>query len=104
MNFQAQAHHDSIPYKLSRHEIESMIAYAWSMKQTLVAVILGICLWTIALVVEIARSAQSSTIWICVVGLALGLLGIADIARRNASARKKASLSPRFEQQYREEL
>ena len=42
----------------------------------------GVVLWLIALVVEIARSAPASQIWICVVGAALGPLGIIYTIRR----------------------
>jgi len=59
------------------------------MKQTLVAVICGISLWAIALVVELVRSAPSTSIWICVVGLGFGVLGILDIARRMAKERNR---------------
>jgi len=39
-------------------------------------IVSGIILWLIALVIEIARSAPTSQIWICVVGALLGLVGL----------------------------
>ena len=59
------------------------------MKQTLIAVICGISAWAVALIVELARNAPTTSIWICVVGLALGVLGILDIARRMIKERKR---------------
>jgi len=59
------------------------------MKQALPVVILGTCAWAVALVVEIAISAEASSIWICVAGIGLGLLGIAYILRGLVKNRKK---------------
>jgi Protein of unknown function (DUF2530) len=59
------------------------------MKQALPVVILGTCAWAVALVVEIAISAEASSIWICVAGIGLGLLGVAYILRGLFKSRKK---------------
>jgi len=55
--------------------------YARLVRQTLPIVILGTSAWFIALVIELARNAQSSSIWICLVGIGLGLLGTTYILR-----------------------
>ena len=39
-------------------------------------------MWLIALVIEIARSAPATQIWICVTGAALGLVGLVYSIRR----------------------
>jgi len=44
-------------------------------------VILGTSAWFVALVVELAVGAQHSSIWICLVGIALGLMGTGYILR-----------------------
>ena len=49
----------------------------------------GVVLWLIALVVQIARSASASQIWICVVGAALGPLGIMYTIRRERRESKE---------------
>ena len=49
----------------------------------------GVVLWLIALVVQIARSAPASQIWICVVGAALGPLGIIYTIRRERRESKE---------------
>ena len=49
----------------------------------------GVVLWLIALVIEIARSAPASQIWICVVGAFLGPLGIIYTARREKREHQK---------------
>jgi len=59
------------------------------MKQALPVVILGTCAWAVALVVEIAISAEASSIWISVAGIGLGLLGVAYILRGLFKSRKK---------------
>jgi hypothetical protein len=46
------------------------------MGTTVKVIVSGIILWLIALVIEIARSAPTSQIWICVVGALLGLVGL----------------------------
>lgn len=45
-------------------------------------IIAGTILWLIALVVEIARSAPATQIWICLVGALLGLVGLRYTIRR----------------------
>ncbi len=45
-------------------------------------IIAGTFLWLIALVVEIARSAPATQIWICLVGALLGLVGLRYTIRR----------------------
>jgi uncharacterized membrane protein YjjB (DUF3815 family) len=52
------------------------------MGQAVKIIITGIFLWLIALIIEIARSAPSSQIWICIVGALLGLLGLRYTIRR----------------------
>ena len=52
------------------------------MKQTVIVLISGISLWLVALVIEIARSAPSDQIWICISGALLGLLGLRYSVRR----------------------
>ncbi|MEI6219982.1 MAG: DUF2530 domain-containing protein [Actinomycetes bacterium] len=51
------------------------------MRQTLPIVILGTSAWFIALVIELATSAKSTSIWICLVGIGLGLFGTGYILR-----------------------
>jgi hypothetical protein len=50
---------------------------------------LGTAIWAIALIVECARSAPTPDIWICVVGLLFGALGMLDIARRERRENSK---------------
>jgi FtsH-binding integral membrane protein len=52
------------------------------MGSTVKVIVAGVILWLIALVVEIARSAPSQQIWICVVGAALGVIGLIYSMRR----------------------
>jgi Protein of unknown function (DUF2530) len=52
------------------------------MKQTVTILITGISLWFVALVVEIARSAPTNQIWICISGALLGVLGLTYSIRR----------------------
>ena len=59
------------------------------MKQALPVVILGTCAWAVTLVVEMAIRAKASSIWICVAGMGLGLLGVAYIVRGLVKNRKK---------------
>jgi len=50
---------------------------------TPVAVIIaGIVMWVIALVVLIAVNASANKLWICLVGIALGLIGLRYTIRR----------------------
>jgi len=51
------------------------------MKRALVVVISGTVLWFVALVIEIAVSASTETLWICIVGILFGFLGIARILK-----------------------
>jgi hypothetical protein len=52
------------------------------MGETVKVIVAGVLLWLIALVVEIARSAPASQIWICITGAALGLVGLVYSIRR----------------------
>jgi hypothetical protein len=52
------------------------------MKQTVTILISGISLWFVALVVELARSAPTNQIWICISGALLGVLGLTYSIRR----------------------
>jgi len=58
-------------------------------RQTLGIVIAGTSLWFVALVVELARNAPRSSIWICLAGIGLGLLGTTHIFRGLRAERKK---------------
>ncbi|MEI6294518.1 MAG: DUF2530 domain-containing protein [Actinomycetes bacterium] len=51
------------------------------MRQTLPIVILGTSAWFIALVIELATNAKTTSIWICLVGIGLGLFGTGYILR-----------------------
>ncbi|MEJ0014924.1 MAG: DUF2530 domain-containing protein [Actinomycetota bacterium] len=51
------------------------------MRQTLPIVILGTVAWFVVLVIEIAISAKSTSIWIALVGIGLGFLGTIYIIR-----------------------
>ncbi len=53
------------------------------MKRTLEAVLFGTGAWAIALVIELVRKAPSSSIWICLVGVAFGAIGLLDLKRRS---------------------
>ncbi len=64
--------------------------YARLVRQTLPIVILGTSAWFIALVIELARSAPTSSIWICLVGIGLGLMGTAYILRGLRKIAKRA--------------
>jgi hypothetical protein len=50
-------------------------------RQTLPIVILGTVAWFVTLVIEIAVNAKSTSIWIALVGIGLGLLGTIYIIR-----------------------
>jgi len=52
------------------------------MSTTVKALLTGISVWVIALVVELLRGAQTSTLWICVVGAVLGVVGLVYSVRR----------------------
>jgi hypothetical protein len=47
--------------------------------KTLIA---GIVVWVIALVIALASSASSQTIWTCVIGAGLGFIGLRYTIRR----------------------
>ena len=53
-----------------------------SMRKSIVVLISGTILWAIALVIEIARSAPSRVLWICLSGIVMGLLGLRYSIRR----------------------
>ncbi len=55
--------------------------YARVVRQTLPIVILGTVAWFVTLVIEIAINAKSTSIWIALVGIGLGLLGTIYIIR-----------------------
>jgi hypothetical protein len=46
-------------------------------------IIAGTVAWVIALVIALAINARSNVIWICVVGAALGLVGLRYTIRRS---------------------
>lgn len=52
------------------------------MRQTVTVLLSGISLWILALIVEIARSAPTNQIWICISGALLGVLGLIYSIRR----------------------
>jgi hypothetical protein len=70
MSAERQFHLLSKPHHKSNHR------YDEGMRQTVIILISGISLWVVALVVEIARSAPSNAIWICVTGALFGVLGL----------------------------
>ena len=51
------------------------------MKRALLVVISGTVLWFVALVIEIAVSASTETLWVCIMGILFGFLGIARIVK-----------------------
>jgi hypothetical protein len=58
-------------------------------RQTLPIVIAGTSAWFVALVIELATSAKNTAIWICLVGIGLGLLGTIYIVRGLRKSSKK---------------
>jgi len=58
-------------------------------RQTLPIVIAGTSAWFVALVIELAINAQSSSIYISLVGIGLGLMGTGYILRGMRRARKR---------------
>jgi Protein of unknown function (DUF2530) len=52
------------------------------MKNAVLTIWLGIVVWAIALVVEIARNAKATAIWTCLFGIALGFIGLRYTIRR----------------------
>ncbi len=73
-------------YRKSTSVARASRKYARLVRQTLPIMILGTSAWTIALVIELAINAKSTSIWICLVGIGLGLLGTGYILR---AVRKK---------------
>ncbi len=57
------------------------------MGEAVKVIIAGTLLWLIALVIEIARSAPSNQIWICLTGALLGLVGLRYTIRRRKRER-----------------
>jgi len=51
-------------------------------RKTVGTIIAGIVLWAIALVFLIATNSNANSIWICFVGIALGLVGLRYSIRR----------------------
>jgi len=52
------------------------------MRSAVLTIWLGIVAWAIALVIEIAINAKASHIWTCLIGLALGFIGLRYTIRR----------------------
>ena len=52
------------------------------MSTTVKALLTGISVWVIALVVELLRGAPASTLWICILGALLGVVGLIYSIRR----------------------
>ncbi len=52
------------------------------MRSPVFAIIAGTILWVVAFVIAIASSAATNTIWICVSGATLGLVGLRYTIRR----------------------
>jgi Protein of unknown function (DUF2530) len=52
------------------------------MKRAMPIVTAGTIIWFLALIVEIVSSAASETLWICVVGIIFGVMGLLTINRR----------------------
>ena len=49
---------------------------------TVKALVSGIFIWAIAFVIELLRGAPSSSLWICVLGAGLGVVGLIYSIRR----------------------
>jgi hypothetical protein len=52
------------------------------MKRAMPIVTAGTIIWFLALIVEIASGAASETLWICIVGVIFGVMGLLTINRR----------------------
>ncbi len=52
------------------------------MRSAIPVIIIGIILWTIALVIAIIANAMAKVIFACVLGISLGLIGIRYTKRR----------------------
>ena len=68
-------------YRKSTSVLLWLRKYARLVRQTLPIMILGTSAWFIALVIELATNAKSTSIWICLVGIGLGLVGSGYIVR-----------------------
>lgn len=56
---------------------------ASQLKSTLTVICCGTVLWIAAAIVALATSASSTTLWICMCGAALGVVGAIYSYRRN---------------------
>jgi len=65
-----------MPQPESNHE------YDYGMRQTVTIIVGGTILWAIALVTELARKAPTNSLWICVSGIVMGLVGLRYSVRR----------------------
>ena len=54
-----------------------------TISQVIFWVTIGIIAWTVAGVILLATGAEAKYIWTCVVGIALGVIGIPYAIRRN---------------------
>jgi uncharacterized membrane protein YjjB (DUF3815 family) len=52
------------------------------MKEAIFVIAMGIVLWIVALVFAIVMNAETKVLWICVVGAALGAIGLRYTIRR----------------------
>jgi hypothetical protein len=52
------------------------------MKESIFVIALGIVLWIIAFVFAIVMNADSNVLWICVIGVALGAIGLRYTIKR----------------------
>jgi uncharacterized membrane protein YjjB (DUF3815 family) len=52
------------------------------MRQAIFVIAMGIVLWIIALVFAIVMNADTNLVWICVIGAALGVIGLRYTIRR----------------------
>ena len=52
------------------------------LRSAITVIIAGIALWFIALIVAIGIDASSRAIWICSIGIALGVIGLRYTIRR----------------------
>jgi len=52
------------------------------MKRAMPIVTAGTIIWFLTLIVEIVSSAASETLWICIVGIIFGVMGLLTINRR----------------------
>jgi ABC-type transport system involved in cytochrome c biogenesis permease component len=52
------------------------------MKQSIFVIAMGIVLWIIAFVFALVMNADSNVLWICAVGVALGVIGLRYTIKR----------------------